>query len=158
MEYQLTNGRSMSLADSFESCRGHRHKRSSEDVFEPCRRPLAIWWHESAMNRLPTTPPPEALVDAATRSIPGMVMDKFHNLPGEDKVVYRFYEVQGRGPNRIVRLTPDLQAVAASGTGLLDEELEPRWRIVEASFEAGIGRSLVRHVIMVGPPQFPADD
>jgi hypothetical protein len=78
-----------------------------------------------------------------------MVMDKFHNLPGEDKVAHRFYEIQGRGPNRIVRLTPDLQAVAASGTGLLDEELESRWRIVEASFDAGIGRSLVRQGVDV---------
>jgi hypothetical protein len=101
---------------------------------------LARERNESVANNAPT----EALVDAATRSIPGMVMDKFHNLPGEDKVAHTFYEIQGRGPNRIVRLTPDLQAVAASGTGLLDEELESRWRIVEAWFDAGIGRSLVR--------------
>jgi len=96
-----------------------------------------------------TNAPTEALVDAATRSIPGMVMDKFHNLPGEGQTAHRFYEIQGRGPNRMVKLTPDLQAVAASGTGLLDDELESRWRIVEASFDAGIGRSLVRQGVDV---------
>jgi hypothetical protein len=49
----------------------------------------------------------------------------------------------------MVGLTPDLQAAAASGVGLLAEELEPRWRIDEASFDAGIGRSLVREGVDV---------
>ena len=98
---------------------------------------------------VPTTPPPTLWSMRAARSIPGMVMDKFHNLPGEGEVAHRFYDIQGRGPNRMVRLTPDLQAVADNGTGLLDEELDSRWRIVEASFDAGIGRSLVREGVDV---------
>lgn len=93
---------------------------------------------ESIANGTPT----EALVDASVRSIPGMVMDKFHNLRGQGEVAHRFYEIEGRGPKRIVRLTPELRAVAADGS-LLDDELDSRWRIVEASFDAQIGRGLV---------------
>jgi hypothetical protein len=87
--------------------------------------------------------PTEALVDAAVKSIPGMVMQKFHNLPGQGEAAHRFYELGGRGANRIVRLTPDLHAVADGSLGMLDDELDARWRIVEASFDAGIGRNLI---------------
>lgn len=71
-----------------------------------------------------------------------MVMQKFHNLAGRE-VAHRFYELEGRGPTRIVRLTPSLRAVADESSGVLDDELDARWRIVEASFDAGIGRSIM---------------
>jgi len=93
---------------------------------------------ESIANGSPT----DALVDAAVRSMPGMVMQKFHNLRGVGEVAHRFYELEGVGPNRQVRLTPDLLAVADTSS-VLDEELDSRWAIVEASFDAEIGRSLV---------------
>lgn len=87
--------------------------------------------------------PTEALVDAAARSIPGMVMAKFHNLPGEGEVAHRFYTIEGRGAGRLVRLTPDMMAVGMQDTRVLNEEIDARWRIVEASFDAQIGRALV---------------
>lgn len=87
--------------------------------------------------------PTEALVDAAAKSIPDMVMRKFHNLPGQGEVAHKFYELEGRGRHKIVRLTPDLQAVAGDSSAVLSDELNARWRIVEASFDAGIGRSLL---------------
>lgn len=88
--------------------------------------------------------PTQKLVDAAVRSIPGMVMQKFHNLPGQGEVAHRFYELdKGAGPNRMVRLTADLHAVAVDNTDILDDELDARWKIVEASFDAGIGRNLL---------------
>lgn len=100
---------------------------------------LAREREESANSGAPT----EALVDAAVRSIPGMVMEKFHNLRGEGQVAHRFYEIEGRGPSRLVRLTSEMMAVASQDTGVLDTEIDARWRIVEASFDAEIGRSLV---------------
>ena len=73
-----------------------------------------------------------------------MVMQKFHNLPGQGEVAHGFYELdKGTGPNRIVRLTPDLRAVADEQTRVLDAELDATWKIVEASFDAGIGPNLV---------------
>ena len=88
--------------------------------------------------------PTEKLVDAAVRSIPGVVMQKFHNLPGQGEVAHRFYELdKGAGAKRIVRLTSDLHAVAAESSDVLDDELDARWKIVEASFDAGIGRNLL---------------
>jgi 5-methylcytosine-specific restriction endonuclease McrA len=91
-----------------------------------------------------TDRPTEKLVDAAVRSIPGMVMQKFHNLPGQGEVAHRFYELdKGSGAKRIVRLTPELRAVAADHSGVLGDELDARWKIVETSFDAGIGRNLL---------------
>lgn len=87
--------------------------------------------------------PTEELVDAAVRSIPGMVMQKFHNLPGQGEVAHRFYEIEGRGSSRLVRLTPEMMAVVAQDSGVLSEEIDARWRIVEASFDAEIGRALI---------------
>jgi hypothetical protein len=50
---------------------------------------------------------------------------------------------KGAGAKRIVRLTSDLHDVAADSSDVLDDELDARWKIVEASFDAGIGRNLV---------------
>ncbi|MHC6215302.1 HNH endonuclease [Rhodococcus zopfii] len=86
--------------------------------------------------------PTEALVEAAVRSMPGMVMQKFHNLRGIGEVAHAFYRVQGRGSNGVVRLTPELHRVAAADD-VLGRELDSRWSIVEASFDAAIGRTLI---------------
>ena len=94
--------------------------------------------------------PTEALLDAAIRSMPTMVMQKFHNLRGGVEVPHRFYEVTGRGNSRTVILTSELQKVAASEqANLLGSELEARWAMVETSFAAGVGRSLVHHGVAV---------
>jgi len=61
---------------------------------------LAREREESRAARRPT----DTLVNAAVKSIPGMVMQKFHNLPGQGEVAHRFYELEGRGSNRIVRI------------------------------------------------------
>lgn len=86
--------------------------------------------------------PSEALIDAAARSIPAMVMQKFHNMPVTGRVAHTFYEMEGGGAKRTVRLTPALHEIAGD-SGVLSGELESRWSIVEASFDAGIGRGLV---------------
>lgn len=88
--------------------------------------------------------PTDALVDAAAKSIPGMVMQKFHNLRTVGQVAHTFYEIEGRGMNRFVRLTPDLLHVATDPE-VLSDELSARWSIVEASFDAGIGRNLIEN-------------
>jgi hypothetical protein len=76
------------------------------------------------------------LLEAAVTSIPGMVMQKFHNLRGELTLPHRFYEIEGRGSHRRVRLTADLHAVTAAADDLLDLELAARWSIVESSFSS----------------------
>lgn len=87
--------------------------------------------------------PTEALVDAAVRSMPQMVMQKFHNLAGAE-IPHRFYEITGNGSQRVVRLTPELQRLAASeDLSSLSSEVDARWRIVETSFSSGVGASLI---------------
>ncbi len=86
----------------------------------------------------------ERLVAAAVGSMPTMVMDKFHNLRDTGTVAHRFYEIKGRGPGRRVILTPDLLTLDASDAdAVLTPELQARWSIVEASFDADIGPGLV---------------
>jgi hypothetical protein len=94
--------------------------------------------------------PTERLVDAAVRSMPGMVMEKFHNLAGGTQVPQRFYDVEGSRDQRIVRFTPALMRVASDEQAqTLQEELEARWRIVETSWAAGIGSSLISEGVAV---------
>jgi hypothetical protein len=96
-----------------------------------------------AAETLRTGAPTERLIDAAAKSMPQMVMQKFHNLSGSE-VPHRFYEIVGTGPGRRVRLTPELSRIAASeSTAQLDEELMARWAIVETSFSSGVGASLI---------------
>lgn len=85
--------------------------------------------------------PTDKLLGAAIESMPGMVMQKFHNLRGMGQISHSFYELRGRGAARQVVLGEDLQTVAQHE--LLVDELAARWAIVEASFDAGIGRGLV---------------
>ncbi|MFC7302767.1 HNH endonuclease [Streptomyces monticola] len=93
--------------------------------------------------------PTDLLVDAAVRSMPQMVMQKFHNLRGA-AVPHRFYELTGSRRERVVQLTPHLLDVAASEQAAgLRLELEARWNIVENSFATGIGRSLVHDGVTV---------
>ncbi|MFF3878647.1 HNH endonuclease [Streptomyces sp. NPDC001978] len=94
--------------------------------------------------------PTERLVAAAVRSMPTMVMQKFHNLRGETAVPHTFYELVGTGRQRVVRLTPDLLRLAQSEQAPgLAAELGARWSIVESSFAAGVGRSLVEEGVTV---------
>ncbi|MGY3318150.1 HNH endonuclease [Arthrobacter sp. TE12232] len=97
-----------------------------------------------ADDTLQTGTPSEPLVEAAVRSMPGMVMRKFHNLRGGIETPHRFYNLRGSGPNGTVEFTPELMAIAESDDlSNLDSELDARWRIVETSFESGVGRSLI---------------
>ncbi|MGW0771757.1 HNH endonuclease [Streptomyces sp. NPDC002676] len=94
--------------------------------------------------------PTERLLLAAARSMPSMVMQKFHNLRGGTQVPHRFFELTGSGRQRIVRLTHDALRVAQSEQAVgLRAELEARWSIVESSFAAGVGRSLMEDGVAV---------
>ncbi|MEU0189858.1 HNH endonuclease [Streptomyces afghaniensis] len=94
--------------------------------------------------------PTERLLAAAVRSMPMMVMQKFHNLRGDTAVPHTFYELTGTGRQRVVRLTPDLLRLAQSDQAeSLAAELDARWSIVESSFAAGVGRSLVEEGVAV---------
>ncbi|MFE1127237.1 HNH endonuclease [Streptomyces albidoflavus] len=100
---------------------------------------------ESLRSGLPT----ERLLDATRRSMPTMVMRRFHNL-GASEVAHRFYESVGPPRRGTVRLTPHLHRIAGSEQAPgLRGELNARWDIVESSFAAGIGRSLVDHGVAV---------
>ncbi|MFE9625062.1 HNH endonuclease [Streptomyces sp. NPDC006527] len=110
---------------------------------------LAVAAQESAAT-LDEGRPTERLVAAAVRSMPTMVMQKFHNLRGDTAVPHTFYELAGSGRQRVVRLTPDLLRLAQSEQAVsLAAELGARWSIVESSFAAGVGRSLVEEGVAV---------
>lgn len=86
--------------------------------------------------------PTERLVAAAQRTMPGMVMDKFHNVSG-GVLPIRFYSLTGRAPHQTVVLEPVLRRIAGSEhSRSLDDELSARWSIVETSFATGVGASL----------------
>ncbi|MFD8786634.1 HNH endonuclease [Kitasatospora sp. NPDC059599] len=88
--------------------------------------------------------PTERLVDAARRSMPGMVMDRFHNLTGGSEVRHRFYNETGKGRNRLVLLTPALRQIAVPEQAAgLRAELAARWSIVESAFASGVSRGLL---------------
>lgn len=91
-----------------------------------------------------SAPPSEELVDSAVRSMPGMVMQKFHNLRGSAETPHRFYSLRSSGRDAVVEFTPALMSVAGSSElHSLNSELNARWKIVEASFASGIGQSLM---------------
>ncbi|GAA3418962.1 hypothetical protein [Streptosporangium vulgare] len=95
--------------------------------------------------------PTEELLAAAVDSMPRMVMRKFHNLRGEGaEVPHRFYEVTGRSHEQVVRLSRELRDIARSEQiTTLRGELSARWSIVETSFAAGVGRSLIDEGVAV---------
>ncbi|MEU5429618.1 HNH endonuclease domain-containing protein [Streptomyces olivoreticuli] len=110
---------------------------------------LTVAMQESAAT-LETGRPTERLAAAAVRSMPAMVMQKFHNLRGDTAVPHTFYELTGTGRQSAVRLTPDLVRLAGSEQAAgLAAELGARWSIVESSFAAGIGRSLIEEGVTV---------
>ncbi|MFE0375830.1 HNH endonuclease [Streptomyces inhibens] len=94
--------------------------------------------------------PTEQLLATAVRSMPTMVMQKFHNLRGDSTVPHTFYELTGVGRQRVVRLSPDLLRLAQSEqVAGLAAELGARWSIVESSFAAGVGRSLIKDGVTI---------
>lgn len=110
---------------------------------------LTVAAKESAAT-LGTGRPTERLVAAAVRSMPTMVMQKFHNLRGDSAVPHTFYELAGSGRQGAVRLTPELLRLAQSEQApSLVAELGARWSIVESSFAAGVGRSLMEEGVTV---------
>ncbi len=119
---------------------------------------LAIAGHEAAESKA-LGQPTERLLNAAVRSMPGMVMEKFHNLGGGTEVGQRFYETTGGGGERVVRLTPALHAVVqGEQVGNLGAELAARWNIVESSFLVGVGRSLIQEGLFVDWPTLRVTD
>ncbi|MFD8421063.1 HNH endonuclease [Streptomyces sp. NPDC059466] len=120
----------------------HAQERGEKDF-------LTVAEQESAAT-LESGCPTERLLAAAVRSMPAMVMQKFHNLRSDTAVPHTFYELAGRGSQRMVRLTPDLLQLAQSEHATsLAAELEARWSIVESSFAVGIGRSLLDEGVAV---------
>lgn len=105
--------------------------------------------NEEARESVDLGAPTERLARAAADSMPGMVMQKFHNLRGQGQVVHTFYEVNGRGPGRRVILTPSLRDVAASQAQMLSSELQARWSIVETAFAGQLGQSLLGQVVVL---------
>ncbi|MBL0780695.1 HNH endonuclease [Streptomyces albidoflavus] len=104
---------------------------------------------QEAADSISSGRPTERLLAAARRSMPTMVMQRFHNL-GASEVPHLFYELVGPPRRRTVRLTPHLHGIAGSEQAAgLRNELNARWDIVESSFAAGIGRSLVDHGVAV---------
>ncbi|MEW9554089.1 HNH endonuclease [Nonomuraea sp. NPDC050783] len=107
---------------------------------------------EEAAESIQLGSPTERLLAAAMESMPKMVMQKFHNLRGDGgaEVPHRFYEVTGSSRERVVRLAEHLREVALSEQKpTLQAELVARWSIVETSFAAGIGRSLMEEGVAV---------
>lgn len=102
---------------------------------------LSILKAESAVT-LASGSPTERLIAASVASMPGMVMQKFHNLRAVGEIAHKFYEVVGQGTDRLVRLRPELFQVAST-PDLFQDELDARWSIVESSFDAGIGPALM---------------
>ena len=95
---------------------------------------------ESLLQEMPT----ERLLQATVKSMPGMVMQKFHNLRGTDGIPLEFYSISGSESRSVVTLAPELVTIANdSASGLLREELQTRWALVESAFDSEIGTSLV---------------
>lgn len=119
---------------------------------ETVRRPtdyLAVAEAEAAES-LRIGSPTERLLAESVKSMSEMVMQKFHNLRGAGQVPHYFYEVTGTPRERIVRLSADLRAVAASEqAAVLRGELDARWSIVETSFATDIGGSLMNEGVAV---------
>jgi 5-methylcytosine-specific restriction endonuclease McrA len=104
---------------------------------------------EEAAESLKSGQPSGRLVQAAAKSIPGMVMDKFHNVHG-GTLPHTFYSLRGRGRDRVVELSPELRRIAESPQlASLQSELEARWSIVETSFTTGVGRSVMEDGLAV---------
>jgi 5-methylcytosine-specific restriction endonuclease McrA len=105
---------------------------------------------EEAEMTLATGVPTSRLVEAAVRSMPTMVMTKFHNLRGTGGVPHRFYEIAGPPGRREVSFTSALRDLSSSSHArTLGHELGSRWALVESAFDADIGRSLIRDGVVL---------
>ncbi len=99
---------------------------------------------EERPNSLQLGQPTSRVVESAMKSMPAMVMQKFHNLQGGNNVGHEFYEVMSRRGSVSIRITPELRSLVAQETAqTLEAELESRWVIVERAWDAGIGPGLV---------------
>jgi 5-methylcytosine-specific restriction endonuclease McrA len=87
--------------------------------------------------------PTELLVQAAIKSMPGMVMQKFHNIPDGFVRDFDFYSLEKVNGLQVVQFSDQLMQVASSpDLTVLKDELSSRWNIVEASFSPEIGGTL----------------
>ncbi|MEW1923123.1 HNH endonuclease [Streptomyces sp. NPDC088360] len=121
------------------------HTPQASSAVEETPTDFLVIAREEAEETLRLGHPTERLSAAAQRSMPAMVMQRFHNLKGGSEVPHRFYDLQGTGQRRTVVLTPELRRLAASEQApVLRDELAARWRIVESCFAAGIGRGVVQ--------------
>lgn len=103
---------------------------------------LAIVERERATT-LEAGQPTDALVDAAVRTMPGMVMQKFHNIPQGFVRDFEFYKLEKVNGIQVVQFSDQLIQVASSpDLAILEDELLARWNIVEASFSSDIGGTL----------------
>jgi hypothetical protein len=70
------------------------------------------------------------------------VLDKFHNVGGE-KIKHVFY-IDERKVNKGIRLTDNLRTISDDNSlGILDDEAESRWRLVETAWGLGISPHLI---------------
>ena len=70
------------------------------------------------------------------------VLDKFHNVGGE-KIKYDFY-IDERKVNKGIRLTDNLRKISDDNSlGILDDEAESRWRLLETAWGLGISPHLI---------------
>jgi hypothetical protein len=70
------------------------------------------------------------------------VFDAFHQVAGDD-VPQRFFTVAGSGNNRVIHPTEQLLAIDTSAAGVLEGELEARWRLVETAWAMGVSAQLL---------------
>jgi 5-methylcytosine-specific restriction endonuclease McrA len=95
---------------------------------------LAIVERERAAT-LEAGQPTDVLVDAAVRSMPGMVMQKFHNVPAGFVRDFEFYKLEKAKGLQVVRFSDELLQVASSPElPVLNDELNARWDVVQSSF------------------------
>ena len=99
---------------------------------------LAILERERAAT-LDAGQPTDALVDAAVRTMPGMVMQKFHNVPTGFVRDFEFYKLEKVNGIQAVHFSDQLMQVASSpALTVLNDELSARWEVVQASFSPDI--------------------
>ena len=116
---------------------------------------LAVVQRERAVT-LEVGQPTDALVEAAIRSMPGMVMQKFHTVPDGFVRNFDFYTLEKVNGIQVVQFSDELLHVATSREiRILKDELFARWNVVEASFSPDIGGTLrVQGVVASGDREF----
>ena len=70
------------------------------------------------------------------------VLDKFHNVSG-GRIKYDFF-IDERKINKGIRLTDNLRIISGNDSlGILDDEAESRWRLVETAWGLGLSPHLI---------------